>query len=169
MLLRKNALLILLFLFSTYATADNLTLESTAFKPNTMIPVAFTCNGANQSPPLNWYNVPEKTQSFALVVNDPDAPDGLWTHWILYNIPATVNKLDAGIVPSDGTVAGQNSWGSIGYRGPCPPLGVHRYSFKLYAMDKILDLKNGENRDTILQAMTGHVIDSTELIGLYQK
>lgn len=149
--------------------ANNFTLDSTAFTQNAMIPVQYTCNGSDQSPPLSWHNAPEKTQSFALIVEDPDAPGGVWTHWILFNIPAKINHLDAGSPVPEGAANGQNSWGGFGYRGPCPPIGAHRYVFKLYALDKVLALGDVTIRDVVLQTMTGHVIGSTELVGLYQK
>lgn len=149
--------------------ANNFTLDSSAFTQNAMIPVQYTCNGSNQSPPLSWHNAPEKTQSFALIVEDPDAPGGVWTHWILFNIPAKITSLDAGSPVPEGAANGQNSWGGLGYRGPCPPIGAHRYVFKLYALDKEIAVGDVTIRDVILQAMTGHVIGSTELVGLYQK
>lgn len=149
--------------------AANFALESPAFKLNTMIPVQYTCTGADTSPPITWHDAPANTQSLALVVDDPDASSGVWTHWILFNIPTAVTKIDAGGAIPTGAANGLNSWGSIGYRGPCPSIGVHRYVFKLYALDKILNFKEGTSKDIILQAMTGHVIGSSELTGLYQK
>lgn len=162
-------LLLYLFNYKIFAAAEKLTLESSAFKLNTMIPAEFTCNGVDHSPPLEWHNAPAKTQSFALVMQDPDAPNGVWTHWIVFNIPAKVTQLDTGSPVPEGAANGNNSWGGLGYRGPCPPLGAHRYVFKLYAMDNVLALGEGATSDTILQAMTGHVLASAELVGLYQK
>lgn len=160
---------LLLCMINSKNFAANFTLESTAFKPNSMIPVEYTCNGADQSPPLSWHDAPPNTKSFALVVEDPDAPNGVWTHWILFNIPPTVTKLDADSPIPEGASSSKNSWNTINYRGPCPPIGIHRYFFKLYAMDKILNLEDNPNRDSVLQAMTGHVIGTSELVGLYQK
>lgn len=160
---------LLFCLYHTTSFAGYFTLESPAFKLNTMIPAQYTCNGADQSPPLNWRAAPPKTQSFALVVEDPDAPSGTWTHWVLFNIPPNILKLDAGSPVPAGAMSAKNSWGSLNYRGPCPPFGAHRYIFKLYAMDNVLSLGVEQEPDTVLQAMTGHVLDSTELIGLYQK
>lgn len=160
----------LLFCIISYKNfATNFTLESTAFKPNSIIPVEYTCNGADQSPPLTWHDAPTNTQSFALVVEDPDAPNGIWTHWILFNIPTTVAKLDVGSPIPEGASSSKNSWNTTNYRGPCPPIGMHRYFFKLYAVDKVLSLENNPTKDAVLQAMTGHVIGSSELVGLYQK
>ncbi|MCL9683671.1 YbhB/YbcL family Raf kinase inhibitor-like protein [Legionella maioricensis] len=162
-------LLVLLGMYDYKIFAANFTLESPAFKLNTMIPARYTCNGDDQSPPLTWQNAPANTQSFTLVVEDPDAPSGVWTHWVLFNIPPTVTQLVAGSSVPEGSSHGQNSWGSPNYRGPCPPFGAHRYVFKLYALDTLLSLDNGATKDEILRAMTGHVIGSAELVGLYQK
>ena len=170
--MRKYTLLIFL-LFGMYdykIFAANFTLESPSFKLNTMIPARYTCSGDDQSPPLTWHDAPPKTQSFTLVVEDPDAPAGVWTHWILFNIPPSVTQLVAGSSVPAGSSHGLNSWGSPNYRGPCPSLGAaHSYVFKLYALDTVLSLDNGSTKDTILQAMTGHVIGTAELVGLYQK
>lgn len=162
-------LFLLLSMAHSISFASAFTLESPAFKLNTMIPVQYTCNGTDKSPPLTWHNAPAKTQSFVLIVQDPDAPNGIWTHWILFNIPSTVTKLDTGAMLPDGAANGKNSWDNLDYHGPCPPLGAHRYIFKLYAMDNILSEENGANADRVLSAMTGHVLDSAELVGLYQK
>ncbi|BCA95749.1 hypothetical protein TUM19329_21100 [Legionella antarctica] len=169
--MRKNTLLLFLLLgmYHYPIYAGNFTLESPAFKMNTMIPSQYTCNGDEQSPPLTWNNAPPNTQSFTLVVEDPDASAGVWTHWVLFNIPPAVTELVVGSSVPEGSSHGQNSWGSPNYRGPCPPLGAHRYVFKLYALDTLLSLDNGATKDTVLQAMTGHVIGSAELVGLYQK
>ena len=170
--MKKHPLWLSLFLcafFYNSFAAQPFTLESSAFQPNAMIPAQFSCDGANTSPPLTWHNAPDKTQSFALVVEDPDAPDGPWMHWILFNIPPTITKLDAGAPVPDGAASGKNSWGAIGYRGPCPPIGAHSYVFKLYALDKVLNLSSGADKDTVLNTMTGHVIGNAKLSGLYQK
>lgn len=161
-------LLLYVFNYKIFA-AENFTLESSAFKLNTMIPAAYTCSGADQSPPLEWHNPPAKTQSFALVMQDPDAPNGTWTHWILFNIPANINELGAGSPVPESAANGKNSWGGLGYRGPCPPVGAHRYVFKLYAMDTVLSVGEDATADAILQAMTGHVLGTAELVGLFQK
>jgi len=167
--MKKYSLFLLLIMIGYNTFAANFTLESPAFELNTMIPDQYTCSGEDLSPPLTWNHVPSKTQSFALVVEDPDSPTGVWTHWLLFNIPANITKLAAGSPAPEGASMGNNSWGSLGYRGPCPPIGAHRYVFKLYALDKVLILGNGAPKDTILQAMTGHVIGTAELVGLYQK
>lgn len=167
--MKKYALLLLLYLFNYENFAANLTLESPAFKLNTMIPAQYTCNGADISPPLTWQGVPPNTQSLALIVEDPDAPTGVWTHWVLFNIRPTVMNLGAGSLVPEGAETTKNSWDSPGYRGPCPPFGAHHYIFKLYALDNVLSLGTGASKDDVLKAMTGHVIGSSELVGLYQK
>ena len=169
----KKYSLLLFFLLCTvqyHSFAQSLTLESSAFKMNSIIPDAYTCKAGDHSPPLNWNNVPPNTQSLAVIMDDPDSPSGIWTHWILFNIPPTLTQLDAGSAVPQGAATGINSWGSTDYRGPCPPTGVaHTYYFKLYALDTVINLGNGTSRDILLNAMTGHVIGSAELTGLYQK
>lgn len=172
--MKKYALLLSLLLAavsykSFAADQQQFTLESSAFKLNSMIPAEFTCEGVDRSPPLAWHNAPAKTQSFALVVDDPNATNGTWTHWIIFNIPPTVTSLDAGAPLPEGAVSGKNSWGGLGYRGPCPPFGAHSYVFKVYALDRLLNLDSGTDSDTILQMMTGHVIGDAKLVGLFQK
>ncbi|MBL7525122.1 YbhB/YbcL family Raf kinase inhibitor-like protein [Legionella bononiensis] len=169
--MKKVSLLLFLFLGLIQVTsyAAEFTLESSAFTPNSMIPNEYTCSGVDTSPPLSWQNIPPNTQSLALVISDPDAPGGEWIHWIIFNIPPTVTKLDAASPLPDGASNGTNSWGTTNYKGPCPPIGAHRYVFTLYALDNLLNLENGASKDDVLNAMTGHVIGNAELIGLYQK
>ena len=161
-------LLLYIFNYKIFA-AESFTLESSAFKLNALIPDVHTCTGADQSPPLAWHNAPAKSQSFALIMQDPDAPNGVWTHWILFNIPPNVTEIGAGSPVPQGAANGKNSWGGLGYRGPCPPLGAHRYVFKIYALDIVLPIGEGATATTILDAMTGHVLGSSALTGLYQK
>ncbi|WP_131795333.1 YbhB/YbcL family Raf kinase inhibitor-like protein [Fluoribacter gormanii] len=157
-------------LFQYNGVAFSLTITSPDFKMNSLIPDQYTCSGADQSPPLAWTNIPPQTQSFALIVDDPDSPEGVWTHWILFNIPPSVNELDAGSPVPSGAANAKNSWDGLGYRGPCPPFGIaHSYHFKLYALDTVLSLGDGTTRDLVLNAMTGHVIGEAELVGLYQR
>lgn len=167
--MKKSALLLCLLFTSVHTFAAPFLLESSAFQLNSMIPQEFTCNGVDKSPPLVWQNIPANTQSLALVVNDPDAPNGTWNHWILFNIPPAVNKLDAGTAIPQGAAMAKNSWGNANYQGPCPEQGAHRYVFTLFALDKTLALENGVDKDKALDAMTGHVIGSAEFVGLYQK
>ena len=146
-------------------------LYSSEFLTGTSIPFKYTCDGENQSPPLNWQDPPAETQSFALIVHDRDAPNGKFTHWILYNVPAEQRDLAEGIAKQEalhhGLKQGKNDFGEVGFGGPCPPNGTHRYFFKLYALDQPLDLAAGATKQELLEAMEGHVLDSAELMGLY--
>lgn len=141
-------------------------LTSPAFAHESSIPLLYTCDGQDRSPKLAWTDPPENTQSFALIVDDPDAPNGDWVHWVLFNIPSNAREL-----PEGGTLgtSGNNSWGKIGYNGPCPPNGTHRYFFKLYALDTILDLPEGASKADILAAMKGHILEQAELMGRYAR
>lgn len=146
-------------------------LYSPEFLTGTSIPFKYTCDGENCSPPLTWQDPPTGIQSFALIVSDPDAPNGTFTHWVLYNLPADLRALPAAIpnqnTLSDGSKQGRNDFGKIGFAGPCPPTGKHRYFFKLYALDRSLDLSPGASKQAVLEAMKGHVLDAAELMGLY--
>lgn len=154
-----------------------LTLTSTSFLHQGMIPARHTCEGADLSPPLSWVGVPDNTQSLVLIVDDPDAPDPqaptmTWVHWLLYNLPPQATGLTEGLVAQNlpaGTLQGLNDWHRAGYGGPCPPMGRHRYFHKLFALDiRLPDLKN-PGKATLVQAMQGHVLAQAELIGLYQR
>jgi len=138
-----------------------------------MMPSRFTCDGEDISPPLHWENAPPETKSFALIMDDPDAPISTWVHWVIFNIPASRDHLEEKIEKksnlSDGMKQGRNSWKRIGYGGPCPPSGTHRYFFKLFALDKELSLKAGITKKKLLAAMQGHILNSQEMIGLYQR
>lgn len=148
-------------------------LESSTFEADGLIPAKYTCDGADLSPSLSWNDPPTKTQSFALIADDPDAPRGTFVHWVVYDIPATVRELAEGVkaantLPSGG-VQGKNDFGKIGYGGPCPPSGTHRYFFKLYALDRKLNLRSGATKEEVLQGMEGCVLATAELIGRYQR
>ena len=154
-----------------------LEITSPAFSHNDPIPAIYTCDGRDISPPLIWNSLPTGTRSLALIVEDPDAPDPkaprmTWIHWVLYNIPAETAGLTentaAGNLPTD-TLEGLNNWGKTGYGGPCPPVGRHRYFFKLYALDTELPDLNQPNKEKLLQAMQNHILDQAELIGTYQR
>lgn len=154
-----------------------MTLTSSAFAHGEAIPRLYTCEGKDVSPPLSWSGVPAGTKSLALIVDDPDAPDPAaprmtWVHWVLYNIPATVQELKEGISTRElpaGTLEGLNDWKRTGYGGPCPPIGRHRYFHKLYALDTVLpDLKR-PTKAQLEKAMEGHVLARAELVGTYQK
>lgn len=155
----------------------SLTLTSPSFQHGGMIPLRHTCEGDDLSPALVWRGLPAKTQSLALIVDDPDAPDPqapkmTWVHWVLYNLPPTTAELAEGVPAKQlpaGTLQGLNDWSRTGYGGPCPPIGRHRYFHKLYALDVMLpDLKH-PGKGALEKAMQGHVLAQAELIGLYQK
>jgi Raf kinase inhibitor-like YbhB/YbcL family protein len=143
-------------------------LRSAAFGPGRPIPRKYTGDGLNCSPPLEWGNVPPGVGSFALVVEDPDAPAGLWCHWLLYDLPPNCLRLLDGESPSGGQ-RGRNSWGRSDYGGPAPPRGRHRYVFRLYALDTCLGLPAGLDRAGLLPALTGHVLAQAELMGVYSR
>ena len=146
---------------------------SPAFQHEGMIPVKFSCKGDDISPPLKWENAPAGTKSFVLVCDDPDAPMGTWDHWLLFNIPASVTELPEGVPAQaelpNGARHGKNSWGRKDYGGPCPPGGTHRYFFKFYALDTLLDLKPGASKRELLNAMQGHILAQTELMGKFKR
>lgn len=148
-------------------------ITSSAFGNGESIPVRYTCDGENISPPLKWSNLPQGTKSFAIINDDPDAPMGTWVHWVIYNIPANVTELDERIPPlqklANGALQGKNSWGKIGYGGPCPPGGTHRYFFKIYALDKILDIGAGASKEEVLNAIKGHILAEGQLYGKYSR
>jgi Raf kinase inhibitor-like YbhB/YbcL family protein len=147
-------------------------LTSTAFEPGSVIPRQFTCNGPDVSPSLKWTEPPAGTKSLALIVEDPDAPAGIWVHWVLFNLPADARELPQGM-PKDEELAGgarhgRNDFRRLGYGGPCPPPGpAHRYFFRLYALDVKLELKSGAAKADLETAMKGHVLAKAELIGRY--
>jgi Raf kinase inhibitor-like YbhB/YbcL family protein len=149
-------------------------ITSTAFADGAEIPVKYTCDGQNISPQLNWGDGPAGTASFVLILEDPDAPVNNFTHWVIFNLPPDTPGLPEA-VPKDGTLAsgalqGKNGGGSIGYIGPCPPKGsAHHYVFNLYALDKPLDLAAGATKDQVRQAMQGHILSQSQLVGLYQR
>lgn len=146
------------------------TLTSSAFANESSIPEKYTCDGADVTPPLQWENLPDGTQSLVLIVDDPDAPVGIWDHWILYNIPPHVTEFAENLQSlPEGTLEGKNSWARTGYGGPCPPDKMHRYYFKLYALDSVLDLPNGAHKSTLLKEMEGHIIGETQLMGKYDR
>jgi len=148
-------------------------LTSEAFSHGEPIPRLYSCDGDDTSPPLRWTDPPEGTQSFALIMDDPDAPMGTWVHWVIFNLPANTRMLAAGfpLDPqiSNGARNGRNSWGRMGYGGPCPPDGTHRYFFRLYALDQILTLAPGANKAQVLQIIQGHILAEAELMGTYQR
>lgn len=138
---------------------------SPSFKNNQNIPCKYTCQGEDVNPSLEFSDLPEGTKSLSLIIDDPDAPNGTFVHWVLFNMPI-VEKINEN--SSEG-IEGINSSGEIGYMGPCPPSGIHRYFFKLYALDSFLDLKKGCKKQDVEKKMKGHVLAQAELIGLYKK
>ncbi len=162
--MRLIALVFVIILLYSCASNPGMRLTSTAFQDGKPIPAAFTCDGADQIPPLQIADVPANARSLALVMDDPDAPMGTWDHWVVWNIQPATTIIDAQL-----GVAGKNSWGRTDYGGPCPPSGTHRYYFKLYALDALLDLPAGSNKASLLQAMHGHVIAEATLRGTYQR
>ena len=149
-------------------------LKTSAFQPNAEIPRKYTCDGPDVSPALSWSEPPAGTQSFSLIMDDPDAPVGTWVHWVLYDLPASAREL-AEDVPKDlelknGARQGRNDFRKIGYGGPCPPPGsAHRYFFKLYALNAKTNLKSGATKEELLRAMEGHILAQAELIGRYNR
>ncbi|MFI5185017.1 MAG: YbhB/YbcL family Raf kinase inhibitor-like protein [Vicinamibacteria bacterium] len=154
-----------------------LALSSPAFAPGGEIPALFTCEGRDFSPALDWTGVPETAKSLVLIVDDPDAPDPkapktTWVHWVLYNIPPTTRGLPEAVASNQlpsGTLEGTNDWKRPGYGGPCPPIGRHRYFYKLYALDARLRSLGAATKAQVEEAMTGHVVAHAELVGTYQK
>lgn len=149
-------------------------LKSTAFKSGGEIPKKHTCDGPDLSPPLTWGDPSGIIQSFALIADDPDAPMGTWVHWVAYDLPSDTRQLPEGVSKegeiSGGGWQGINDFGKIGYGGPCPPPGKpHRYFFKLYALDKKLDLKVGASKRDVEAAMKGHIVGQGELMGRYRR
>ncbi len=150
-----------------------LSVSSSAFAAGQSIPAKYSCKGQNISPALAWTNAPAGTKSFALIMDDPDAPMGTWVHWVVFNIPATTSNLPeavmAGAQLADGSLQGKNSSGKQGYDGPCPPSGTHRYFFKLYALDTSLNLSSDSGKEQLLKAMQGHILAQGELMGTFSK
>jgi len=150
-----------------------ITITSSAFTEGAMIPKKYTCDAEDISPDLKWSGVPQGAKRLALICDDPDAPVGTWVHWVLFNIPADVTALPAGL-PADATLKngarhGKNDFRKLGYGGPCPPGGTHRYYFKLYALDTVLTLESGSTKAQLLAAMKGHILAEGQLMGRYKR
>ncbi len=174
---RLTAIFIIGMIFSSHSMASlqpggnmELTIQSSAFNNNGSIPTKYSCNGDNISPPIHWKNIPAKTNSLVLIVDDPDAPMGVWDHWIIFNIPKTTTQFSENLTAlPTGAQYGKNSWGKLSYGGPCPPSGEHRYIFTLYALDTLLDLSQGADKTQIENAMQGHILATAKLMGKYKK
>jgi len=169
--LQPLLLLILLFIgFDVFA----LNVTSDAFQHNGYIPDRYSCDAQGFSPSLSWDDVPSGTKSFVLICEDPDAPFKIWVHWVIFNIPAEVKSLKENISPDElkktGIVQGNNDFGTLGYRGPCPPQGKpHRYFFNLYALDTVLSLEEGATKSQLITAMQGHIIAESKITASYQR
>jgi hypothetical protein len=192
MKLSRTSIFLLLFLYGVMAQAMaspeegrtrssllmgggnmDIKITSTAFEEGGMIPRQYTCDGEDVSPPLAWTGVPEAAKTTALISDDPDAPMGTWVHWVLFNLPASEKGLPEA-VPTDkelknGTKQGRNDFRRIGYGGPCPPGGTHRYFFKVYALDTVLDLPAGATKAELIKAMEGHILAQAQLMGKYRR
>ena len=155
------------------AGAGSFRLESPAFANGGPIPAKHTADGRDVSPPLSWSGAPAATRAFALICEDPDAPRGTWVHWVLYDLPSSVERLPEGVAPapklSDGGVQGKNDFGRLGWGGPAPPSGTHRYFFRLYACDKVLGLPPGATAAELRRATEGRVVTTAELMGTYSR
>lgn len=141
---------------------------TSAFEHNSNIPSIYTCDGDDLAPELTISGVPEGTKELALIVDDPDAPMGTWVHWLVYNLPADTAKIDAKNLPAE-SIQGMTDFKRIGWGGPCPPSGVHRYFFKLYALDKKLNLEQGLTKRQLENSIRDSVIEKAELVGLYKR
>ncbi len=151
----------------------DINITSSAFEEGGLIPPKYTCDGADISPPLQWDAVPEGTKSIALISDDPDAPVGTWVHWVLYNLPPDAKELAENTPPDEnlpnGARQGITDFHRIGYGGPCPPSGTHRYFFKIYALDTMLDLPSRAGKSDLVNAMEGHILAQGQLIGKYKR
>ena len=164
----RGAVAILLTAIASLAAGGaTMKITSSAFHEGANIPSKFTCDGSDTSPPLQIAGVPSGAKSLVLIVDDPDAPSGLFTHWLVWNIPPQTGSIAEGSAPQG--VQGANDFGKSGYRGPCPPPGTHRYSFKIFALDREMELRSGAKRSQVDAAMKGHVIAQGELVGRYAK
>ncbi|WP_243373648.1 YbhB/YbcL family Raf kinase inhibitor-like protein [Geotalea sp. SG265] len=145
-----------------------LKITSPAFADNQSIPDRYTCNGANISPPLRFENIPEKAKSLALIVDDPDAPSGIWTHWMVWNMSPRTQELAEKAEPRE-AIVGKNDFYHNSYGGPCPPSGTHRYFFRLYALDAVLQIAGHATRAQLEKAIQPHILEKAELMGTYSK
>jgi len=182
--MRKFLCLLIVLLWALFTGGDSaapaqtkggkaMNLKSRAFDNGGMIPARYTCDGADVSPSLEWSPGPEGTKSYALICDDPDAPMGTWVHWVIFNLPAGITELPEDVphekkLPSGG-LQGVNDFRKIGYGGPCPPGGTHRYFFRVYALDTTLPLGPGATRDQVLKAMKGHGLVEGQLMGKYKR
>jgi Raf kinase inhibitor-like YbhB/YbcL family protein len=154
-------------------TKMEIKITSPAFQDGGAIPAKYTCDGPNISPPIQWSGSPATTKTFALIVDDPDAPAKIWVHWVVYDLPVSTDHLPENVKPVEklpgGGTQGTNDFKKIGYGGPCPPSGTHRYFFKLYALDIATALNPGATKDELLKTIAGHVLAQGELVGKYKR
>jgi Raf kinase inhibitor-like YbhB/YbcL family protein len=166
--------ILILFLFISNVKSKEtgkmnaLKISSSVFENNGNIPAKYTCTGKDVNPPLLIENVPPKAKSLVLIVDDPDAPRGTWVHWVLWNISPGTREVGEDSVPA-GAMQGLNDFRVHDYRGPCPPSGTHRYFFKVYALDTVLNLDSNSTKSDVEKAMKGHIIAQAQLVGLYRK
>jgi hypothetical protein len=148
-------------------------ITSPVFEDGGIIPKKYTCDDLDMSPPIEWSNVPEGTKTISIVCDDPDAPMKTWVHWVIFNIPGDVTRLPENVPPEkeleNGAKQGMNDFYKVGYGGPCPPSGMHRYFFKIYALDITLDLPSGVSKSHLMIAMEGHVLSESHLMGTYTR
>jgi hypothetical protein len=171
---KKVSFIILIILFAflnlvkvqNIEGGENMKLTSPEFENNKFMPKKFTCDGEDINPALTIQGVPETTKSLTLIVDDPDAPMGTWVHWVVYDISPTMSRIDENSIPGK---QGSNDSNGENYGGPCPPSGTHRYFFKIYALDTMLNLDEGLSKKVLEKAMQGHILDKAELIGLYKR
>ena len=180
-----GSLAVVLFLLCSCRSADRnesetkggekmeIRVTSSAFAEGELIPSKYTCDGANVSPPILWQGVPAEARTIALISDDPDAPVGTWVHWVLYDLPTNVTQLPENVPPDEklpnGAVQGESDFGKIGYGGPCPPSGTHRYYFKIYALDTSLGLEPGATKGQLVNAMKEHIVAEGQLMGNYAR
>lgn len=168
--IKRYVYLIVLGCFACRASASDFTLSSPAIQKNGMLAAQYTCAGQNVSPALKWTHPPANTQSFALVMNDPDAPNGNWVHWLIFNLPSNLTQLSQNAKLPIEAVSALNSWNQNGYSGPCPPVGEkHRYFLKLYALDTVLQLSATAQYEDVMPAMQQHILGQAVLVGSYKK
>lgn len=147
----------------------NMKMDSPAFDAMGKIPRQYTCDGENISPPLNIFNVPSTAKSLAVIADDPDAPGKIWSHWVMWNMPPNLEKLPENSFPA-GAIIGTNDFGNLRYEGPCPPgTNLHKYEFKIYALDTMIDLPGTAKKEDLEKAINGHVVDFFSLIGTYSR
>lgn len=164
-------LILLLLSYPNYAVGENNIMDFNIkeFANQSKMPFDLTCDGTDKIPTLNWFNAPKETITFALIMDDPDAPSGTWDHWIVFNIPKHINELSQMQPLPAGSLNGKNSWGTLNYGGPCPPDREHRYFFTLYALDISLNLPEGSSKASILSKIDGHVLEKATVVGLYER